>query len=192
MTESAWWASSLNSKGLSQGDVIATVPICSPQHPITYLSRDTRSIKGRVFWPESEKLEPFKTDRTGLLISRGPLIQALVISHSCELDDKPDVGKVLVAPIAVLDERVPVERRGDILAQKRRAFMPLPGIPDFGDCYADLRCICFLDRKFIPDSHRQFSMTDDALLRLQAQLIAFFTRFDPTPMAESLRRGAMQ
>ena len=60
--------------------------------------------------------------------------------------------------------------------QREWAFLPLPDVPELGDYYADLRLIHPVDRRFLRDDSRLASMTDEATLRLQAQLVGFFTR----------------
>ena len=187
--ESAWWAAQLNSKGLTQGDIIAPVPIGTARVPVTFLGRDVWPRREKNYWPQTPELSPFHTDQTGLFIARGPVTHSLVVSHSYELDDKPDVGRVLVAIIAPLDRVEDAEMRARILNQKRRAFMPLPGVPGMGDMYADLRCTTYVDRKLIPDSHRVVSMSDAAIVRLRSQLIAYFTRLDPSRFAEAIKTG---
>lgn len=144
--------------------------------PVTFLGRDTWTPKGRgPHWPQRSALEPFKTDSTGLYIARGRVTRVLVVSHSCEIEKKDD-ARVLVAMIAPLISVQDAGKRAKILEQKRRAFMPLPEVPGLGDCYADLRTISYVERKLILDSNREFSMTEDAVIRLRAQLIEYFTR----------------
>jgi hypothetical protein len=191
VTTGSWWAERLNPKGLSQGDLVAAVPIGTAWFPVTYLGRDKWQRGKDTYFPQRGSLETFKTDSTGLFIARGPVIRVLVVSHSCELDDKPDTGRVLVAPVASLDG-VPEQPRRLILDQRRRAFMPLPQVPNCGDMYADLRCVAYLDRKLIPDRNRECSMNEDGLLRFQVQLIAYFTRLDPDPIEDALKAGISQ
>ena len=57
-----WRAASLDPKGLSQGDVGADVPIGKSRVPATYLGRDTWPAKGKMYWPQTVKLVPLKTD----------------------------------------------------------------------------------------------------------------------------------
>jgi hypothetical protein len=112
-----------------------------------------------------------------------------VVSHSCELEKKDD-SRVLVAMTGLLSDVQDPAKRAAILDQKRRAFMPLPEIPGSEDHYADLRTIAYVERKLIPDSSREFSMTDDAVIRLRAQLIEYFTRLPvDDEMKDSLARG---
>jgi len=169
--------------GLSQGDVVRDVPIGTAYPPITYLGRDTWPRKGKdgktiEYRPQTKALEPFRTDDTGLYIARGKVTRALVVSHSCELDDKPDVGRVLLAPAAPLSQITDQVAKARILEQKRRALLPLPELPELGDYYADLRCITYVDRKLVADSQREFSMSEEGVIRLRAQLIEFLTRLD--------------
>ena len=186
MPTNSWWAESLNPKGLSQGDLAGSVLVGTAYEPATFLGRDTWTPKGRsVHWPQRKALEPFRTDSTGLYIARGKSARVLVVSHSCELDKKEDsrVLVALTAPISVVQDAA---KRASILAQQRRAFIPLPDVPEIGDCYADLRTISYVERKVLPDSLREFSMTDDAVVRLRAQLIEYFTRM---PVTEEMKRS---
>ena len=154
------------------------MPIGTAYPPITYLGRETYPRKGTDYWPQRKAIETFKTDGTGLYVARGRVTRALVVSHSCELDDKPDVTRVLMALIAPLSQVENERARARILEQKRRALLPLPDLPELGDHYADLRCIAYVDRKLVTDAQREFSMSDDGVIRLRAQLIEFFTRLD--------------
>jgi hypothetical protein len=155
--------------------------------PRTYLSRDTRTIKGNIYWPQTPALDLYKTDHTGHFVARGNEYHVLVISHNCEIDDKPNVSRVLVAPISSIDQVKDAGARERILMQKRRAFMPLESIPKLGTCYADLRCVVYVDRKLLPNETRLASMNDEGVVRLRAQLIAYFTRLNPEHLLETLR-----
>jgi hypothetical protein len=157
--------------------------------PMTYLEKASIQAKGKRVWPQSSELDLFKTDQQGLYVARGRLRLAIVVSHSCELDDKPDVRRVLIAPISPLSQVEDADARTRILERKRRAFMPLPGVPGIGDHYADLRCITYVDRKLITESRRKSSMTDEGVVALQAQLIAYLTRLDPDLVAGALAAG---
>lgn len=177
MPASSWWAATLNSKGLSQGDLVSGQLVGTVYGPpFIFLGRNTTHPKGKsVHWPQTGALDPFRTDATGLYIARGRVARVLVVSHSCELDKKDD-ARVLVAMTAPLSVVQDSAKRVAILNQKRRAFMPLPGIPGEEDHYADLRTISYVERKLILDSSREQSMTEEAVVRLRAQLIEYFTR----------------
>lgn len=134
-----------------------------------------------MHWPERDKLEPFKTDATGLYIARGRIIRVLVVSHSCEIEKRDD-ARVLVAMTAPLANVQDPAKRAKILEQKRRAFMPLPAVPNAGDLYADLRMIAYAEQSLLSD--RKFSMTEDGVVRLRAQLIEYFTRM---PVSDEMK-----
>jgi len=179
---SLWWATGLHEK-LSQGDVIAALPIFLSSTPVQPLRHAT--MKGGVSgWMAASS--PVR-DRDGRehFLGVGRITPAVVLSHSCELD-KEDRGKrrVTVAPIA------PISSVGDpavqeaILAQGVTASMPLPEIPSLGTCYADLRSMTTLDRRVVDAAERLASMTPEAERRLQAQLVAFLVRLDLPPPAK--------
>ncbi len=192
---SSWWAPALNPKGLSQGDLISgllvgTVYGPADGPPVVFLGRNKTHPKGKgVHWPQRDALDPFSSDSTGLYIARGKIVRALVVSHSCELEKK-DNARVLVAMTGLLSTVQDPAKQAAILEQRRRAFMPLPDVPGAGDHYADLRTIAYVERKQIPDSSREQSMTEEAVVRLRAQLIEYFTRMPVDDgMKELIARG---
>lgn len=186
----AWWAPALNPLGLSQGDLLAPVPIGTSRVPVGFIGRDSWPRQGKNYWPEYEEFQPGKNAPTGLFLAKGTLAHCLVISHSCELDDKPNVGRVIVAPVGSI-ERVPDSGfRERIMAGARRAFMPLPGTPKIGDAYADLRAITFVERALVPDANRVASMTEEGVYRLQAQVVGYFSRLEPEDVLKMLPAAA--
>jgi hypothetical protein len=182
------WAEKLNPLGLSQGDIVTPLPIGTTHAPITFMGRNTwpRQVGGveRKYLPQEDALVEFPGDTSGLFLARGRVVHSIVISHSCEIDDKPDRrGRVVVAQIAALgplEEKV----RNNILVGERRAFMPLPDIPGLGDYYADLRNTSYLDRKIIGD--RIVSMNDEGVMYLQMHVIAFFSRLKPEHLVDAI------
>jgi hypothetical protein len=179
-----WWAPQLNPLGLSQGDLLAPAPIGTARVPPGYIGKDSWPRGGRNYWPEYPEFQPGKNDPSGLFLAKGSMANCIVISHSCELDDKPNVGRVLVAPARPIEVVPDVGFRERIMAGARRAFMPLPGVPERGDMYADLRMIAYVERALVPDANRLHSMTDEAVLRLQAQIVGFFSRLEPADIAK--------
>ena len=147
--------------------------------PTTFLK--ARSFKGDVpGWGISPEPCVDKDGRTLVLASAG-VRAGIVVTHSCELDKddgKPSRRRVLIAPIARIDT-VPEEHQVQILSQANKALLPLPGLPELGDCYADFRIIFPVLREKVDSSRRLASMTPEAELRLQAQLVAFFVRRIP-------------
>jgi hypothetical protein len=188
------WAGELNPLGLSQGDIVTALPIGTTYVPITYMGRNSwpRQVDGveRKYLPQEDSLVEFPGDTSGLFLARGRILHSIVISHSCEIDNKPDRrGRVVVAPIASL---APLEEkvRDNILGGERRAFMPLRGIPNLGDYYADLRNTSYLDRKIIGD--RMVSMNNDGVAYLQIHVIAFFSRLKPEHLADAIAAAGIE
>ncbi len=165
-----WWAEQLQDK-LSQGDVIADLPVFQATQPVKHLKKTTHknNVAG---WAESD-VPVFDGEKKGYFLATGKLVPAIVISHSCELDKGK--GRVIVAPIAPISS-VSEDQQHKILGQKHFALMPLPEIPEIGTSYADLRSISALHRDIVDSARRVASMSDVATERLIAQIVAFFAR----------------
>ena len=131
---------------------------------------------GRDAWGEVEK--PILRDQRKHFLAHGDILPGLVISHSCELDNQNSGGKVLMAPVALIDT-LESALRTTVIEQKHLALMPLPELPTLGTSYADLRLIIAVPRALVLDSERLASMTDAALHRLYAQVFKFIMRKDP-------------
>lgn len=168
----SWWSPNLKS-ALSQGDVLSPILIGSSSTPPTYLSK--QNSKGGLLWGPTIEWRP-EGDQTGYFLARGRVIHGIVISHDCEIDKKTKRSRILVAPISQISKVQDETSRQAILEQRRYALMPLPEIPNLGDYYADFRLLTVVDRTNADQSIRLASMSEDGVLRLQAQLIAFFTR----------------
>ena len=162
----SWWAEQLQGK-LSQGDIVADLPIFHATLPVRHLKKTTYK-NNTSGWVESD-------DPKGDFLATGKQSSAIVISHSCDLDKRK--GRVIVAPIASIAS-VPDEHRQKILEQKHYALMPLPDIPGIGTYFADLRSISVLHREIVESNRRIASMSEIATKRLQIQIIAFFTRLE--------------
>ena len=186
-----WWAETLNPLGLSQGDILSPIPLGPTKYPPIFMGRDvfTKPGTSKNYWPERAEIELFKKDNTGLFIARGRLSHSIVVSHSCEVENKPDIDRALVAPIAPLDRISDPASRARVINQERRAFLPLPAIPGLGDYYADLRVITAVDIEFVRAANREASMSDDGLIRLKAQLIEFFTRIPRQELEDLIRKS---
>ena len=176
MTRPDWWLPSLNPAGLSQGDLVADVVQGTAWDPIVLLGRDAQTKGSNKLWPQVDKFSKFKTDSSGLFVGRGVVTRALVVSHNCEIDKGPGSPKVLVAPVFSISKITDDAARASIMAGARRAFMPLPAPDVDEDYYADFRQINYVLKGLLPDERRLFSMTDDGVLRVKAQLVEFFTR----------------
>ncbi|MBI4190299.1 MAG: hypothetical protein HY525_07140 [Betaproteobacteria bacterium] len=174
MFQSEWWGEQVESD-LSQGDIVANLPIFLLVSPLKYL-RHTNLRGNTPGWMDSDSPVVDRDGRTRLH-AIGKSLPGLVLSHSCELD-KRDRRKrrVIVAPIVPIGTVSDVALRDSILAQAQYASMPLPDIPGLGTYYADLRSIVTLDRDIVDKGKRLASMTELAQKRLWAQLVAFFLR----------------
>jgi hypothetical protein len=183
----SWWASELNPAGLSQGDVVFSVLLGSVHQPVAYLGRNVFQAKGKTHWPQTHDMELYKTDSTGLFVSRGRVCNVVVLSHSCEIDKKLDSKKVrvVVAPIAPIDGISDPVARESILRSRRWALFPLPEIPGLGTYYADFRQIASVARDLLLEENRIASMTPDSEALLRARLIGYFTRIEPNQIAEA-------
>lgn len=182
-----WWLNGLNSQGLSQGDILSPRISGFAENPVKYLSKTPTNKGTKIFWEQCTELQPFKTDNKGLYISRGRVAEVIILSHSCELDKGNRCNQVLVAPIAPLDRIENAQTRENILLQKRRAFFALPNIPTLGaNYYADFRAITYIEKKAITTACRLASMSENGIIRLQAQLVAFFTRIEPEALEKAI------
>jgi hypothetical protein len=176
----SWWAPHLKS-GLSQGDVVSPVLIGAAQLPIVYLNKGPVLKDNVQTWTRSTSFVSNPGDGLGNFLGKGRINHALIVSHDCEIDKARRVSRILVAPVSPLANVTDTMVRQAIIEQRRFATMPLPNLPTLGDCYADLRLLMWIDRKLIEDAGKRVaSMTDEAVIRLQAQLIGFFTRKDPS------------
>lgn len=162
-----WWANRLEER-LSQGDVFSDVPAVTAAHPLTSVTYSDAKGGKRLWHPSavSEKSQ---------IIAKGPVGLVVVLSHSCELDKKERKGLALVAPIrsaAALES----EHWMHLMTQLRRSLLPIPDLPSHGNCYADLRMMTSVDRRFLKDDSKLVSMNEEAVRRLQNQLFAFLVR----------------
>jgi hypothetical protein len=184
---SEWWAEQLESV-LSQGDIVARVPIARPVSPQKYLEKWPLAKGTPGGWKES--LDPVRKGSDDLyFLSAGRVVHGLMLSHSCELDKGGASNKrVVVAPVLPIDD-IAESQRENLLAQKYFNLMPLPEIPGIGTCYANLRLITSIHRDVIGNETRVASMTPAALKRLMAQLAAFFMRLEPPEGWKELGEG---
>lgn len=172
----AYWAESLATE-LSQGDLLEGVWVGSQFHPRAGLQRGPTAKGGAVTWIE---LSEWKSgaDGRGHFLARGRSTSALVLSQSCEIDKKGGSAPVLIAP--VLDLGATVSAHADqenIRRGLRYAFFPLEGRADLlQESYVDFRAISYVPRAVLDASKRMASGSDAGLRRLEAHLVAFFTR----------------
>jgi len=182
------WANELNPAGLSQGDILLDVPVGSTKVPLTFLATSGYTDKRqKTVWTQYDELKKMEHEPSGNWVTKGRVTRALVITHSCDLDDIQDTERVLVAPVWESTQISNPEHRERIVQGKRSTFVGLPGVPGVGDCYADLRSICPLDRHLFGKAQRHCSMTEEAVLMLQAHIALYFTRIEPEYLAKALQ-----
>lgn len=177
MTEpgESWWLSQPCDLP-QQGDVLSLYPLSRVLFPPRAL--DKRTIKGGASaWVETDgALDATKEHHA---LAKGKHFHALVLSHDCEMDKERAKRRIHIAPISPLS-RLPENEQRSTLAQKTLRHLPLPGIPDLGDFYADLLAMLVIDYGILDRCTRLASMSPPGVERLQAQLVAFFTRRDFT------------
>lgn len=168
MIASEWWRPQLQER-LSQGDVLTAVPTTLASFPRTFLRFETGK-GGRNQWVPN----PIPVVRAGKVHHLGATEPkgCLVISHSCALDKgKFTLACAPVFAMSTLDEATQAHCKN----QRALALLPLPEIPGLGEQYCDLRGITVATRTEIEKCTRVASMTDAAIERLHAQIVAFFT-----------------
>lgn len=167
-----WWED-LPLDQLTQGDVILSLPQGKLVSPVVYL-RHASMKAGASGWMESP--EPVLRGNLFRMMAEGRVTSALVVSHSCEIDKGK--ARILVAPVAIASTLAP-EQKQKVFDLKSFAHVPPPAIPQLGDCFADLRSIGSVHADDVSAATRISSMTQGALLMLQARLVGFLTRLVP-------------
>lgn len=139
-------------------------------HPVVHLRHATMA-KNAPGWAETK--DPVQKGDRRHMLAAGRMQLALLLSHGCEIDKNK--GRMLVAPIALLLTVEPAHQF-EIMGNRRWAQMPLPGVPDIGDCFADFRSATSVDAASVRAEDRVAMMTDDARHHLMARLVGFLTR----------------
>jgi len=75
--------------------------------------------------------------------------------------------------------KVDADRATYVRRQQSVPMFYMPGVPGFGEAFAELRLATRVPIKMLKQPAKVASATPDAQLRLQAQLVAFFTRRIP-------------
>lgn len=171
MNNTAWWSENLD-PNLTQGDIVSTLSLSALIHPTRYLKKSNTVSNGSISWTESDEPFPDKNGKTHYL-ARGNDRQAIIISHSCDIDKSAKI--IIVAPIASIDV-LPIDHRQTVMNQTNMRLLGLVDVPGIGDAYADLRNITSVPVTVINSLSRLASMTPQAQTLLQARLVGFFTR----------------
>jgi hypothetical protein len=169
MKDPGWWADVLDPRGLSQGDLLDSLPFPYFRAPLTHLKKIQVKKHGDV-WQPASKPSLHQQDQTYYALGGCATSLGLIISHGCAIDKGDD--RVLAAPVLPMTSLKP-EMQDTVRRQAHRAFMPLLGIPSRQDSYCDLRRITPVSRELIPESKRLMSMTEAGRERLHAHLVSF-------------------
>lgn len=112
------------------------------------------------------------------MLNRSRLSHGIVLSHDCELDKEKRRGRVHIAmlkEVASLNS----DEQEKVLGSYSHSRMVLPDLPKTNrTMYADLRAIVTVDRELLDACGRVASLSDAWVKRLQAQIVAFFTRLE--------------
>jgi hypothetical protein len=182
----SWWALT-PAPALSQGDVIPDVPVAVVRYPVTGVKIEILPGTKKA-WVEVP--EPI-ADHNGVapMLARGSVVPVLVLTDSCQLDKRETKDRVIVAPVLRAD-RLPPQDQERIWAQTRKSKFPLQLLPELGDCYADLRVITAIDRRFLDAERRLAQLSPAGVIRLQAQLVGFFTGLSDEALERLLSQAA--
>jgi hypothetical protein len=175
------WLPALNPVGLSQGDILRDIPLGGTLVPLTFLSKEPFTTEQqRVVYTKYDQLQPYPQEQdVGHWVAKGRVSFAVVVTHSCDLDDIEDTERIVVAPVFKISRVTSSEAdRARIMNGGRATYAPLPNVPNLGDCYAELRSMYCVDRSLFTAEHRLCSMTDEAVWIFRAQLIDYFTRLE--------------
>ena len=130
-------------------------------------------------WDEQPGFKATLGNGRGHFLAEGVEYPAIVITEDCEIDKKDGAAHIAVAPVFPLTLVQDPETRDVVRAGRRYPFLPLDAIPNVIDeSYADLRFITFANRKLIDAASRRVSMTPVGVLKLQRQIVAFYTRIE--------------
>jgi hypothetical protein len=168
---SPWLESSFRAE-LSQGDIFAGLPFCTPSIPVIHLTK-TQGKKESIVWtPSTPPTSPPQNQAShGLFAYR--IGHGLVVSHDCAIDKPQKNTRILFAPVAPLSN-FDLQTQEVVRRQAHLGAMLLPDLPDIGDAYADLRLITPFPHEIVSSLHQVGSLTNAARDRLQQALVAFF------------------
>jgi len=168
----AWWRPLDEEARLSQGDILAETTFGLLAHPRRPLTKHAVP-GGALVWKESA----WTPDGDGYchFLARGRVATAIVLTHSCQIEKPGRPGRVILAPVTPI-AAAHLQDRETIMAGSRLSFAPLPAIPEFGDCYADLRVMVGFDRKVVDQLRRVATMTPAGTADLKERIAIFFVR----------------
>lgn len=182
MPSYSWWLPE-KQKDLSQGDIVTGLPSWIAVPPLIYVEK--RTMKGsQHIWSELREAKPDDEEFSHILI-RSREIVGVVLAHDCELDKGNRKQRVQFARADRLDA-LNADEQTKVLNQGSLRLLVLPDVPTIGTYYADMRLIFTVDKRLVMEDRRVASMTEEAKVRLQNQLIAFFAdRERPEPASNS-------
>jgi hypothetical protein len=175
---------------VSQGDIFDAVPKLHLKPPLAVLRRIMikGGVEARSYLPVAKTGEPTAPLPGGPLRLRdkqGEQIEcfcqvsrAILLTYDCEIDHDEDHRMVaLVRPLTGL----PAPSQDVIRNNQNFIFFYLPGHADFGEGYVDFRRVTCLTPSFLDDATRIASLSSDALMALQRQLLLYLTRRELSP-----------
>ena len=171
MSGQGWWLGAPNPQ-LEQGDVFGDIPFIFTVAPIQPLIGET--IKGnRQVWAPRPVTDQVGGSSSSYL-SNGRRSAGLLLNHGCDIDKGHNrrLSFAAVGPISAL----PKEHQGPVITQQTAAMLYLPDLPGIGDAYADLRILACVPSELAERDKRVASMSPEAIVRLQAQIVTFFLR----------------
>jgi len=169
--DSDWWLPDLNPE-LSQGDIVKDLPVWIASPSLVFLG-DKRTVSGgQTGWRELSEPQSDDQGFAHLLVRARPYI-SIVLTHDCQLDKKKRPTRVQLAATSDIASLSGGERMV-VMNQRSLSQLVLPDVPQFGTRYADMHIIFTVDKRLIAEPMRVASMTEDAKIRLQNQLIAYF------------------
>lgn len=173
MDQYSWWEAQKR-EALEQGDIISALQV-QPVVPLRFLSRGGTGKGGKAIWEESEKRAAEVEGGAARVLGSIAGEYAVVLTYGCEIEKMKPAHTVLVAPITSIESLAPAVR-DQVIRQEMFRYFPLMGIPGLGDYYANLGRTFPIQLRLIEPDHRMSSMSDDAIKRLQAQIVGFYTR----------------
>jgi hypothetical protein len=174
MINTDWWLPELRPE-LEQGDIIETELQFQLDVPIKYLVRGQTSKNQKRNWEESDVPKSSSKEEKPRILSNIDGQYGLVLSYGCEIDKTKPSQSILIAPVVPLS-KLPSQLHQTILNQQVFRYLPIVGLPDIEPCYANLSKTFALQKQLIEPSSRIRSMTNEGILRVQAQLVGYYTR----------------
>lgn len=186
--DAATWYDSVPDAGSRyQGDVLAGVPVVlmppqgdgpwvllRPSAPVTF-ERALAGDRPRSFTPHSENsLEERWPDDQELVLAKARRSKVLVVTQSCDLDNRKWIQVAPVSPAATLQ----ADKLASLRINEIKYFFYLPADPPDlrEECFADLSRITAVHRSYLSAASPVKRLTPLATFELQKCLADFYAR----------------